>query len=96
MSGSIKEAKIFYPNESAKEWADKWGIVMDTSPCGKCGEQQSFVIPFSYRSFRGLKSDHIKCGKEYQQSKMITTDKRFNEGIKFSFEERNKNNPSGE
>lgn len=73
---------MIYPNESVKEWAERYKIPTHPSNCEKCGELQNFVKPFAHLDFRGLISDHEKCGKKYRQSRMVSVDEDWNNSLR--------------
>ena len=69
---------MMYPVETPEAWAKKYGLNLNEPHfCKSCGEQIQFVTPFAHREWRGLMSDHKKCGAEFIQSIFITTDSMF-------------------
>jgi hypothetical protein len=63
---------VIYPQVNLAEWATTYDIVPIPATCRKCGEEQFFTAigskAFAHGKFRGLLSDHTKCGDEYRQS----------------------------
>ena len=65
---------MLFPLVNFLDWGDEYDIPSRPSPCKRCGELQEFTIPFAYKSFRGLISEHTKCGEEFRQSVFVSSD----------------------
>lgn len=66
---------MLYPQIDPEKWAAIYDLELEPATCLKCKCQQKFTIPFAYKEFRGLISNHLECGEEFRRSIFTTVDK---------------------
>lgn len=74
----MEVVQMIYPQVNLDSWKQTYGLTAEDSTCLKCSEPQRFTVPFAYKEFRGLLSDHTRCGEEFRQSKFVSVSEETN------------------